>query len=91
MFWFLQNANKCSCAPRAYVVDVVSEHLYIEMMASLRQQLYPKMRQAGRDRKISDSHRKGCFCPSVIMATTDDVAGPPSAVGSESVCESRGR
>ena len=26
-FLFLQNAYKCSCSPRAYVVDVVPEHL----------------------------------------------------------------
>ena len=32
------------------------------MMDSLRLQFYP-MRQAGRDRKISDSHRKGYSCP----------------------------
>ena len=28
------------------------------MIDSLRQQFYPRMRQAGRDKKISDSHRK---------------------------------
>ena len=32
------------------------------MMDSLRLQFYP-MRLAGRDRKISDSHRKGYCCP----------------------------
>ena len=36
---------------------------HIAMMDSLRQQVYPRMRQAGQDRKISDSHRKGYSCP----------------------------
>ena len=63
LFLFLQNAYECSCSPRTYVVEVVPEHLYIAMMDSLRQQFYPKMRQAGRDRKVSDSHRKGHSCP----------------------------
>ena len=62
-FLFLQNAYKCSCSPRTYVVEVVPEHLYIAMMDSLRQQFFPRMRQAGRDRKISDRHKKGYFCP----------------------------
>ena len=62
-FYFLQNAYKSSCSPRTYVVEVVPEHMYIAMMDSLRQQFYPRMRQAGRDRKMSDSHRKGYFCP----------------------------
>ena len=35
------------------------EAAHIAMMDSLRQQFYPRMRQAGRDRKISDSRRKG--------------------------------
>ena len=35
---------------------------HIAMMDSLRQQFYPRMRQAGQDRKISDSHRKGYSC-----------------------------
>ena len=36
---------------------------HIAMMDNLRQQFYPRMRQAGRDRKISDgnSHRKRYF------------------------------
>ena len=59
---FLQNAYKSSCSPKTYVVEVVSEHLNIEMMDNLRQQFYPRMRQAGPDKKISDSHRKGYFC-----------------------------
>ena len=42
----------------ADVVKVVPEALYIAMIDSLRQQFYPRMRQAGRERKISDSHRK---------------------------------
>ena len=46
-------------AAQEHVVQVVPEHLYIAMMGSLRQQFYPRMRQAGRDRKIFDSHRKG--------------------------------
>ena len=33
------------------------------MMDSLRKQFYPSMRQAGRERKISDSHRKRYSCP----------------------------
>ena len=33
------------------------------MMDRLRQQFYPRMRQAGRDRKISDSHRNGNSYP----------------------------
>ena len=33
------------------------------MMDILRQQFYPRMRQAGRDRKMSDSHRKDYSCP----------------------------
>ena len=47
----------------ADVVKVVSEVLYIAMIDSLRQQFYPRMRQAGRERKISDSHRKGYSFP----------------------------
>ena len=66
-FLFLQNAYKCSCSPRTYVVEVVPENLYIAMMESLRQQFYPRMRQAGRDRKISDSYRKDVLAPSVRM------------------------
>ena len=62
-FLFLQNAYKCSCSPRTYVVKVVPEALCIAMIDSLRQQFYPRTRQAGRDRKISDSHRKGYSCP----------------------------
>ena len=45
------------------VVKAVPEFLYIAMIDSLRQQFYPRMRQAGQDRKISDSHRKGYSCP----------------------------
>ena len=41
---------------------VVPEVLYKAMIDSLRQQLYPRTRQAGQDRKISDSHRKGFSC-----------------------------
>ena len=59
-FLFLQNAYKCSCSPSTDVVKVVPEVLY---MISFRQQFYRKMRQASRDRKISDSHRKGQSCP----------------------------
>ena len=33
------------------------------MIDSLRQQSYFRMRQAGQDRKISASHRKGYSCP----------------------------
>ena len=36
---------------------------HIAMMDSLRKQFYPRMRQEGRDRKISDGHRKGYSCP----------------------------
>ena len=52
------------CSPRTDIVKVVPEVLYIVMVDSLRQQFYPRMRQAGRDRNILDSHRKaGYFCP----------------------------
>ena len=70
-FLFLQNAYTCSCSPRTYVVEVVTEHLYIAMMDSLRQQFYPRMRQTGRDRKISDIHRKGVSCPMCEIADKD--------------------
>ena len=40
----------------ADVVKVVPEVLYIALIDSFRQQFYPRMRQAGRERKISDSH-----------------------------------
>ena len=44
------------------------------MMDSLRQQFYPRMRQEGRDRKVSDSHRKGYYCPICENGLiTDDV------------------
>ena len=33
------------------------------MMDSSRQQFYPRMRQAGRDIKITDSQIKGYSCP----------------------------
>ena len=39
------------------------EAAHIAMMDSFRHQFYPRMRQAGRDRKTSDSHRKGYSCP----------------------------
>ena len=39
------------------------EAAHIAMMDSLGQQVCPRMRQAGRDRKISDSHRKRYSCP----------------------------
>ena len=45
------------------VVKVVPELLYLAMIDSLRQQFYPRMGQAGRDRKISDSRRKEYYCP----------------------------
>ena len=47
----------------ADVVKVVSEVLYIAVTDSLRQQFYSKMSQVGRERKISDSHRKGYHFP----------------------------
>ena len=47
----------------ADVVKVVPEALYIAMIDSLRQQFYVRMRQAGRERKISDRHRKGYSFP----------------------------
>ena len=62
-FLFLQNAYTCSCSPRTDVVKVVPEVLYKAMIDSLRQQFYPRMRQVGRDRKISDSHRNGYSWP----------------------------
>ena len=70
-FLFLQNAYKCTCSPRIYVVKVVPEHLYIAMMDSLRLQFYPRMRLAGRDRKISDSQRKGYSCPMCEITDKD--------------------
>ena len=30
--FFLQNASKCSCSPRTYVVEVVPEHLYMSRL-----------------------------------------------------------
>ena len=39
------------------------EAAHIAMMGSLRQHFYPRMRKAGRDRKISDSYRKGYSSP----------------------------
>ena len=47
------------------------EAAHVAMMDSLRQQFYPRMRQAGRDRKISDSHRKGYSCPMCDDVVTD--------------------
>ena len=64
-FFFLQNAYKSNCSPRIHVVEVVPEYLYRAIMDSLRQQFYPRMRQAGRDRKISDSHGMNNFVPCV--------------------------
>ena len=31
-FLFLQNASKCSCSPKTYIVEVVHEHLYISKL-----------------------------------------------------------
>ena len=39
------------------------EAAHIAMMGFFRQQFYPRLRQADRDRKISDSHRKEYSCP----------------------------
>ena len=39
------------------------EAAHIAIVDSLRQQFYARMRLAGRDRNVSDSHRKGYFCP----------------------------
>ena len=49
----------------ADVVKVVPEvlYIYIAMTDSLGQQFYPRMRHAGREKKISDSHRKGYSFP----------------------------
>ena len=47
----------------ADIVKVVPEVLYIVMFDSLRQQFYPRMRPAGLERKITDSHRKGYSFP----------------------------
>ena len=55
--------STCSCSRRIDVVKVVPGVLYIAMIDNLRQQFYPRMIQAGRDSKISDSHRKGYSCP----------------------------
>ena len=49
------------------------EAAHIAMMDSLRQQFYCRMRQAGRDRKISDSHRKGYSCPMCENGLSHDV------------------
>ena len=62
-FLFLQIAYNCNCSPRTDDVKVVPEFLYIAMIDSLRQQVYPWTKQAGRDRKISDSRRKENSCP----------------------------
>ena len=51
--------NEVAATEQIDVVKVIPEVLYIAMIDTLRQQFYPRMRQAGRDRKISDSHRKG--------------------------------
>ena len=60
--------------PKNNVVQVVPEHLSIALMDSLRQQFYPRMRQEGRDRKISDSHRKRIFLSHVWeWSITNDV------------------
>ena len=43
------------------IIIIIIMTLFKAMMDSLRQQFYPRMKQAGRD--ISDSHRKGYSCP----------------------------
>ena len=45
-FLFLKDAYKCSCSPITKVIGIVPEHLYTAMTGSLRQQFYPRMRQA---------------------------------------------
>ena len=57
--------NAVTAAEQIIVVKVVSEVLYIAMIDNLRQQFYPRMRQACRDRTIFDSHRKGFLDPCV--------------------------
>ena len=39
------------------------EAAHITMMDSLRQLFYPRMRQAGRETKFSDNHKKEYSCP----------------------------
>ena len=60
---FSKNLNtvfvSTECLLNANDVKSVHKALYIVMIDSLRQRFYPRMRQAGRERKISDSHRKG--------------------------------
>ena len=48
--------------PKTYVVEEGSEHLYIAMMDSLRQQTKDEI-SSPRQKKISDSHRQGYTCP----------------------------
>ena len=67
VFFFLQNAYKSSCSPRTYVVEVVPEHLYMAMMDSLRQQFYPRMRQAAETEKSLTAIERDIFVPCVRM------------------------
>ena len=46
----------------ADVVKIVSEVLYIAMIDSLRQQFYPRMRQAGGERKSSEKGYSFSMC-----------------------------
>ena len=56
-------SNWASSLNKVICIIIVPELLYLAMIGSLRQQFYPRMRQAGRDRNISDSHRKAYSCP----------------------------
>ena len=62
LFCFYKMLINAVAAPE-HVVKVVPEVLYIATIDSLIQQFYPRMWQVGRDRKISDSHRKRYSCP----------------------------
>ena len=72
-FWSNKEYSKCfinlnivffyKMLINADVVKEVPEVLYIAMIDSLRQKFYPRMRKADRERKISDSHRKGYSFP----------------------------
>ena len=62
-FCFYKMLINAVAAPEKMLKKVVPKVLYIAMIDSLRPQFYPRMRQAGRNRKISDSHRKGYACP----------------------------
>ena len=66
-FLFLQNGYKYSCSPRTYVVEVVHEHLYIALMDSLRQQFYPRMRQAAETEKSLTAIERVILVPCVRM------------------------